>query len=495
MATPYTLEQARHEKIYSQISADYLSHVEAQESPRAIITGGQPGSGKGALARQAENAFAASGSCVSIDVDELRDYHPQYKELQRVNDREAANLVHPDASAWASQLIRDAAAARKNIVIDQTSKSPDALIDLTKQLKAAGYNIELRVMAVNSEISEQRIHTRYEKDKADNKLARFVPPEVHFAGYIGLPESVAAVEREKAVDGLSIHDSNQVSIYEIKQIDGEWDRQPEGKAVLEKERNSMTLELHKEQVAAYAELVDMLEKRGAEPAERETIEARHLKATRKLAAESFRQLPQAEALKAHPELADAYASIASTRVTARDHGLSPEQRHVVMARTRLNIAAAIERGTTPQPDYFRTAFDSTKPPAAAVRAEVKQMFALEPDSKINAGNISAKTAANDLEAIKLPVSDAELKQTAKFVVEKLNEIRKCDTESGKAEIRRAGQAVAALTAASPALATEITAAADIESKPYIAAIVEQGHNLNTTQLTQAQQAKGPDMEM
>jgi hypothetical protein len=130
-----------------------------------------------------------------------------------------------------------------------------------------------------------------------------------------------------------------------------------------------------------------------------------------------------------------------------------------------------------------------------VKEEVKQMFALEPDSKLNAGNLSAKTAANDLEAIKLPASDAELKQTAKFVVEKLDEIRKSGTESGKAEIRRAGQAVAALTAASPALATEITAAADIESKPYIAAIVEQGHNLNTTQLTQAQQAKGPDMEM
>lgn len=130
-----------------------------------------------------------------------------------------------------------------------------------------------------------------------------------------------------------------------------------------------------------------------------------------------------------------------------------------------------------------------------VKEEVKQMFALEPDSKLNAGNLSAKTAANDLEAIKLPASNAELKQTAKFVVEKLDEIRKSSTESGKAEIRRAGQAVAALTAANPALATEITAAAAIESKPYIAAIVEQGHNLNTTQLTQAQQAKGPDMEM
>lgn len=495
MANPYKLDQAEHEEVYSEIADDYLSHVEAQENPRVIITGGQPGSGKGTLARQAGKELEASGSYVLIDVDELRKMHPLYEQLQQENDREAANLVHPDASAWAGQLIRDAAAARKNMVIDQTSKSPDSLIDLTKQLKAAGYNIELRVMAVSSEISEQRIHTRYEEEKAKYDSGRFVPPDVHYAAYIGLPESVAAVEREKAVDALTIHDRNQVSIYEIKQIAGEWDRQPEGKAVLEKERNSMTLELQKEQVAAYAKLVDMLEKRGAEPAERETIEARHLKATRTLAAESFRQLPQAEALKAHPELAGAYAAIASTRVTARDHGLSPEQRHVVLARTRLNIAAAIERGTTPQPDYFRTAFDSTKRPAAAVRAEVKQMFALEPDSKLNAGNISAKVAVNDLQALRLEGVANDRAAAARTIIEKLNEIRNSSTESGRAEIRNGAMAVAALCVADKALAAEVSNAADLESNPYIPAIIDQGHDLNAQQQAQTFQAQGPDMEL
>jgi len=58
---------------------------------------------------------------------------------------------------------------------------------------------------------------------------------------------------------LTICDKNQVSIYDIKQMDGAWDRPPEGQAVLEKERNSMTLELQKEQMDAYVKLLGMLE--------------------------------------------------------------------------------------------------------------------------------------------------------------------------------------------------------------------------------------------
>ena len=160
-----------------------------------------------------------------------------------------------------------------------------------------------------------------------------------------------------------------------------------------------------------------------------------------------------------------------------------------MARTRLNIAAAIERGTTPQPDYFRTAFDSTKPPAAAVRAEVKQMFALEPDSKINAGNISAKVAVNDLQALRLEGVANDRAAAARTIIEKLNEIRSSSTESGRAEIRNGAMAVAAICGADKALAAEISNAADLESNQYIPVIIDQGHvhhgNRSSVQLAAA----------
>lgn len=497
MASHYTLDKADHDAIYAEIAEVELSHAKAQENPRVIITGGQPGSGKGSLATQAGKELEALGSYVKIDPDDLRDWHPQYFKLQRENDREAASLVHPDASAWSGQLIRDAAAGRKNMVIDQTSKSPSAVIDLTSQLRDAGYQVELRVMAVNLEISEQRIHSRYELEKQKEAgVGRFVPPDVHYAAYVGLPETVAAVEREKTVDALSIYDKNQNRLYEIKQIGGEWDRQPTGKVELDKERTrAMTLQDQREQVAAYAKLAEMLEKREAEPAERETIATQHLKATRKLAADTFRQLPPAEALKTHPELAGAYAAITATRVTSRDNGLSPEQRHVVMARTRHHIAAAIEGGTTPQADYFRTAFDATKQPAAAVKEEIKQMFSLVPDSKLNAGNISAKVAVNDLQALTHPGAESDRAGTARTIIEKLNEIRNSNTESGRAEIRNAAMAVATLCSADKALAAEISNAADVESNPYIAAIIDQGHDLNAQQPAQAFQPQGPEMDM
>gem|GEM_PF-6302953 len=170
-------------------------------------------------------------------------------------------------------------------------------------------------------------------------------------------------------------------------------RQPEGQVVLEKERNSMTLELQKEQVAAK---------------------------------------------KAHPELAGAYAT---------------------------------------------------------VRTEVKQMFALEPDSKLNAGNISAKVAVNDLQDLRLESVANDRAGAARTIIEKLNEIRNSSTESGRAEIRNGAMVVAALCVADKALAAEVSNAADLESNPYISAIIDQGHDLNAQQPAQTFQAQEPDMEL
>lgn len=370
MANPYELDKAEHDRRYARIAAKYLPACEAQEKPRAIVIGGQPGSGKGQLTQQAAREMFKEGGFVLVDADTLRSRHPQNNQLMRDNDREAASLTHSDASKWAKRLTNDAIEGRRNIIIDQTSKSPDSLVARTTQLREAGYHVELRVMAVNAETSLQRVDTRYENQKAADGAGRYVPKSVHDAAYVGLPESVAAVERGKTVDALSVYDKNQKRIYENTLQNGEWALQPPGgKAALEAERNrSLTLQDHKEQAAAYTKLAEMLEKRGAEPAEREAIEAQRLKATRRLAAETFRQVPPSEAIKSHPELAGAYAAVAAMAAKVKEDGLSPDQRQVVMARTRHNVAAAVEQGKTPQVQV-REAHqakhqDQPKPPSA-----------------------------------------------------------------------------------------------------------------------------------
>ncbi|WP_456292294.1 zeta toxin family protein [Pseudomonas sp. AK106] len=287
MASPYALDEATHEKRYERIASKYLA-CEAQKSPRAIIIGGQPGSGKGGLTATAEREFDGSGGVVVVDVDQLRDRHPDHARLMRENDKQAADFTHDDASKWAKRLANDAIAGRHNLIIDQTSKSPETLIARAMQLHEAGYHVELRVMAVNAEVSEQRIYTRYEKEKAEYGAGRFVPKSVHDEAYVGVAQSVAAVEREKAFDAVSIYDKNLVQIHKNTLRDGEWVKQPPGaQAALNAERSrARTPEDYQELADAYTKLATMLAQRNARPDEREVIEAKRAKFMREAAVAS-----------------------------------------------------------------------------------------------------------------------------------------------------------------------------------------------------------------
>lgn len=348
MANPYELDSAEHDRIYQSI-ARKVRATKPQERPRAIIIGGQPGSGKGALSEKAARELQKQGGFVHVDVDKLRSRHPDNNRLMQENDRQSASLTHNDASKWAKRLANDAIEGRRNIVIDQTSKSSDSVISRTKQLKEAGYNVEFRVMSVNAETSMQRIHTRYEREKAANGAGRFTPKAVHDAAYVGIPETVAAIERDKTVDAIRVYDKHQERIYENTLRNGEWELQPPGaKAALERERNRpLTLQDHKEHAAAYNELVEMLEARNAELADREDIEAHRLTANRRVMAETFRQLPAEEALKSYPELEGVYQAVAAVTERARADGLNAEQRRTIAERAKFNAASAIEQGRTP----------------------------------------------------------------------------------------------------------------------------------------------------
>gem|GEM_PF-3951594 len=211
--------------------------------------------------------------------------------------------------------------------------------------------------------------------------------------------------------------------------------------MLDNERNRfLTVEERKAQVAEYERLAQMLDDRGASPVERKIIEENRIQSGRNLTAITFYE--------------ESRALIAESRESVK----------------HLDAQLAI------------------------IKEEVKQMFALKPDDKVNSENLSAKTAVNDLRAIKPSGTGEALKQTAKVIAEKLDEIRKSGAESSKAEIRNGAMAVAALCNADSGLAREIASAADTDSRPYIVAILKQGNEL-ASQLTQEHQAAEPGMDL
>jgi len=99
----FPLTAAKHAAIYRKIEDHHFSGTTPQDKPRAIILGGQPDAGKSGLLEASKQDFPG-GNVVAINGDELRYYHPQYREIQKADERHFAELTDPHARKWRKAL-------------------------------------------------------------------------------------------------------------------------------------------------------------------------------------------------------------------------------------------------------------------------------------------------------------------------------------------------------------------------------------------------------
>lgn len=246
---------------------------------RAFITGGQPGAGKSLLAELAKSEMREEGGYLVIDADRYRNKHPLYGYLQQTEPTQAANYVHKDAGMWATELKDKGIEERFNVLIDQTSKDPDALVKLGRELREAGYRVELHVMAVSAQISEQRIHSRYENQMALAGFGRFATKDNHDYAYNALPLSLDAVETQQAVDRIVLYDKNGQAFYENAVSNGQWSNSHRAAEALQTERaKPLSIQEQAEFSTTYDKLVSMAEARKASDHELKTLKSLQIKA-------------------------------------------------------------------------------------------------------------------------------------------------------------------------------------------------------------------------
>lgn len=392
----YTVESA-----YKDVERNALAKTRAQEQPKAIMLGGQPGSGKSVLAAEAIRELRSSGGAVLIDADRMRERNPRYKQLSHEDPQHAADRTHKEAGEWATRLIVVAAENRRNLVIDGTMRSPESIRDLAHRLKDAGYKVEARVMAVNAKTSFVRARLRFEEQVAERGTGRFVNEEQHDNAYIGIVKSVRALEYEKLVDAVRVYDANQRPIYENLQERGDWQKAPEAVQVLEQERarnwthderrdyvsalekiNALAgqRESYRDNVADTVRMVSDGKTMGGNerslrhtdaqvsrpeqdrtwrtmPADRDELAAKLEAARADLArfersqtyqrAQAFDQLTKREALAKYPELDGAYKQLHDIK-QGRDPQISQDNRETFYFNARARLSEQLHRGQVPK---------------------------------------------------------------------------------------------------------------------------------------------------
>ncbi len=212
-ASDYELSDAELQHRFDQfIRHDLFSSFTNAADPHLILIGGQPGAGKTRATDEVLRVYPER--VVNIVGDDLRAYHPAYRELQR----EAPALM-PDATAqasgaWVRMSIDYALENRISVAVEGTFRRPEVTLSEATRFHAAGFRTHLVALSVPAAVSRLSTLDRYVTDHRESGQARWTPLEAHEAGYEGTPRTVAAAETVADIDRISVYNRAGVASFD-----------------------------------------------------------------------------------------------------------------------------------------------------------------------------------------------------------------------------------------------------------------------------------------
>jgi len=183
------------EEVLLEAKEDY--NFSYQNNPTVFLSAGLPGAGKTNLINE-EKLVMQGDSNLEVFIansDEMRPYHPRYKEAVQLFGAEAGSAIHHDAVIFSDKLIDYALEERADFIIDSTLRDPKKTEEMISKLQAENYNVKVSMLAVNEYESMQGILNRYAEQYRDNPItARFVDQRFIKVGKEAMPISAEVID-------------------------------------------------------------------------------------------------------------------------------------------------------------------------------------------------------------------------------------------------------------------------------------------------------------
>ena len=338
-AEDYKLSPIQHATQFEKIRSDAFVGLTPETRPRAVFTGGQPGSGKSMIAAQAMKELGYNA--VKIDADELRPYHKDYDSLQAAGVKNAPDLVHADAAKWAATLTQATMDQRYNLIIDGTMRDPQAIVTVAARLRNSGYEVEGRVMAVNELVSTMHIHKRYEAQMEAQGVGRFSTKEQHDRSFSALPASLELLERNLALDKLTLFNRDGAAIYRNERDGNRLIDTPAARQALDIERGrEMTNDEKRDLATGWGAIIRQMKNRAAPGQEVDAVTKLATEEIRKSAGHGkgrgYEKLfASAEQMRKQPALVGKFAGLVASQESAKRQQLEGVQKAIATMGDRL----------------------------------------------------------------------------------------------------------------------------------------------------------------
>ena len=180
--------------------------------PVAVIVAGQPGDGKAAVVALARDVLVAEGrDPVLIGPERYQPYWP----VSRVPiGAGPAGYLGSDGPRWTAKGLATAREQRADIVLETPLLAPDDVQRPARALKAAGYRVELALLAVPGAVSWLGVLEGHLRALEVFGFGRLADPDLHDGAYRRLLEVAVSSERDPYVDQVAVVRSDGRVIHE-----------------------------------------------------------------------------------------------------------------------------------------------------------------------------------------------------------------------------------------------------------------------------------------
>ncbi|MFE5899867.1 zeta toxin family protein [Streptomyces sp. NPDC056488] len=199
----HRLSAAEHDWIFDELIApSYLGGIIGRTDPRAVYVLGQPGAGKLLAARMVRRAMRPGTT--RLVGDDLKAQHPDYFRLLRDDPRGAGAAIRADYRAWftrAEAYVRD---RRGDVLIEAAPGSTQELFASALPYAAAGYPVDLVVLAVREADSRLATALRYARALERGGTGRFTSRSGHDTCFRALADVVTAAETHPQIASVTV---------------------------------------------------------------------------------------------------------------------------------------------------------------------------------------------------------------------------------------------------------------------------------------------------
>ncbi|MEV8372768.1 zeta toxin family protein [Kribbella sp. NPDC056861] len=216
-ARPGVWSDEESDRIFRErIVPDELTGI-SQLRPVVVIVAGQPGDGSAVVAALAQDALDRRGGSVVVGPDRYLPHHPDFHRVmsdQPTDGRELASA----GRRWAASAAAYACSKRFDVVLQDA----DDVEHSARQFRAAGYQVEVAIVAVPEAISRFGVLDRHVRALEAYGYGRLSDPARH-----DVLRTAATIDHEQAVEVIAVLRPNGELLYgNQRTADGLWQRRP-----------------------------------------------------------------------------------------------------------------------------------------------------------------------------------------------------------------------------------------------------------------------------